>query len=136
MRGDGTAILLQQLAPTLVAGALLLLLLRHLGVPLPIRPLQHAGLAALALAVLAIGIQALDGTSAGQAIAAWLLLGLPAYLVRRWSDGAAAREAAEERLRQDRGHERRRAPPQGGAAGTTGPGMPTVPNNSNNRSAP
>lgn len=47
----------------------------------------------------------------GMVAVGWVGLGLPTYLIRRWVLSADDRAAREDRLRQARRNERRRAPP-------------------------
>lgn len=87
------------------------------------RLLRPAALLVAIVVALKLGLPALRSLSPPTInwrglILAWLLAGLPVYVVWHWWRGREAREAWAKRLEQARGNERRRAPiPLQGNAG-------------------
>lgn len=82
---------------------------------LPFRvPLRFLGWALFFILVVAGaegGIDALGDDAPGAFIGGWFGVGLVAFVVQWWHRTAEVREKRSERLRQARGHERRRAQP-------------------------
>lgn len=98
-------------APLVVAFVLIGALARWFWKQLP----WHPKLSTLATAGGVIIVLAVVSTLAEESpkgfLIGWVALGLPVYVVRRHLASADARAAHEQRLRQARGHERRRAAP-------------------------
>lgn len=126
MHADPLLRAIESVAPLLLGAALLLALLRHVGLALPAKLLLRIGLGVVLVLGLAAGAEALGHGSPWTFVGVWLLVGLPAFLAKRWHETAALREAERDRLRQARGQERRRAAlPHGGPGhNATAPALP------------
>ncbi|MDO9020475.1 MAG: hypothetical protein Q8S73_23345 [Deltaproteobacteria bacterium] len=85
---------LNHLAPLLLLGVVLYVLARKFHWQGGAKVIAQAGLGIVAVLVLFEGVRFLPEHDMGFAIAGWLALGLPVYLVRRWIDTAKARELA------------------------------------------
>jgi hypothetical protein len=115
---------LERAFPVILVGGLLYMLARKFHLPWVAHLLARMGVGLLValLIVAVLGEVRHVPIDMGTFFLVWVLLGLPVYLVRRWYISADARAAHEERLRQARGQERRRAPPPvGGAQAPTNP---------------
>lgn len=104
--------LINAAAPVVVPGTLLCTLAYQLWHRLPWKPrLRTVALTFLVVGLSAGLIEPIKTTPMAVLVGAWAVVGLPAYLVRQYVLLADVRAADADRLRQARGHERRRAPP-------------------------
>lgn len=98
-------------APVVVAGVLLIIALHKFWKWMPWHPrLRTVAIVVVATVMLGAVVEAADKDPERFALG-WVVLGAPCYLLRRWFASAEERAAREQRLRQARGHERRRALP-------------------------
>lgn len=111
MRPEDLHPLIDAAAPVVVTIGCLVLFLRAFKNALPFSlPLRWVGLGT-AFVIGGYGIVAFAGRSPGALVVVLLVVGLVVYFVRARLASAKTRETKAERLRQARGHERRRAPP-------------------------
>lgn len=126
---------MESMATPLLAGTALVLLLRRMGIPVPVVPLAKALVALIFLIAVASLVGAFGRERPVVAGCALLLASLASFLVRYRQATEDARSADAEKLRRARGQERRRAQgnvpatgaPAGQVAGATRPTSGTAP---------